>query len=180
MKRFTPIFCLLGVLIVAGSLIYPRWHQQNLNAALLQAVATDNGGEATFLIEDGADVNSHGPLNWTPLMQAAMNGNAPIVQMLVSKGAQLEPKQPTGNTALYVAAQQGRPDCVKILLDKGADPNVSTSLGHSVLDVAESMRRVRMGSSQPLRHPTVADMDGIIAALKRAGAKSGGSKRSER
>ena len=74
MKRFIPIFCLIGVLVVAGALIYPRWHQRNLDAALLQAVAANNGGEATFLVEDGADVNSHGPLNWTPLMQAAMNG----------------------------------------------------------------------------------------------------------
>lgn len=170
MKRLVPIFGLLVISAITVFVFYPQWHQKHLNKSLLEATASNNVDEVKRLIQDGADVNSHIDLNWTPLMQASFNGNAEVVQILVDKGAKLEPKQPTGNSALYEAAMQGRPECVKILLAKGANPNVRTRF-QSALGAAESMRRVRMTSSQPLRHPTIAEMDEVIAMMTHAGAK---------
>ena len=56
--------------------------------------AADQGGSevVAFLIEQKADVNATGPLDWTPLHVASQKGDLEVVKLLVKAGAKLDAK----------------------------------------------------------------------------------------
>ncbi|KAH9007721.1 ankyrin repeat-containing domain protein [Lactarius pseudohatsudake] len=92
------------------------------------------------LLKHGADVNSQGqwertPLHvasiwkhleiddhWTPLHMAARNGNFELVRMLLTHNADINARNDIGHTPLHAASNNGHVDIARFLLDHGADP----------------------------------------------------------
>ena len=176
MKHLKTLLGLLAsVLVLAGVMffLYPRWHQKQLNVTLQNAVSGSDAAQVQQALTEGADVDTVADQGMTPLSRAAIRSQDDIARILIQHGANVRWADAYGNTPLYLAAEYGSPEIVRMLLAKGANPNVRTKLGHSVLDVAQSIRRVRSGSSFPNRHPTIAEIDQIIALLYQAGAKKG-------
>jgi hypothetical protein len=175
MKHSKTLLALLAsVLVLVGVMffLYPRWHQKQANIALQNAVSGSDAARVQQALTEGADVDMVADQGMTPLSRAAMRSQDDIARILIQHGANVRWTDVYGNTPLYLAAQYGSPEIVRMLLAKGANPNVQTRLGHTVLDVAQSIRRVRSGSSFPNRHPTIAEIDQVIALLHQAGAKS--------
>ena len=58
-----------------------------------------------LLVENGANVNSKGLADWTPLHLAAQNNKEQIVQLLIANGAEVNPYTSSGfgGTPLDVA-----------------------------------------------------------------------------
>ena len=84
-----------------------------------------------LLIEYGADINSVGPLGFTPLIYAARASDLRLVQLLIEKGANLNARNENGNTALIYAANRNSVAMVKALLAAGADPTIANSQGQT-------------------------------------------------
>jgi ankyrin repeat protein len=80
-------------------------------------LATQNGhmDAATYLIEQGADVDARTSDNFTALHLAAQNGQTELVRMLVKK-ANLNAETTDGATSFHLATNFGHTDSVKVML----------------------------------------------------------------
>ncbi|CAM3793108.1 ankyrin repeat domain-containing protein [Mycobacterium frederiksbergense] len=85
---------------------------------------------STFSVElaDGANINTPGPEDMTPLHIAADRGNVEFAKALLDRGATVDPVNVFGNTPLWVAIMKQSRTCpdgsmIRLLLDHGADPN---------------------------------------------------------
>jgi ankyrin repeat protein len=85
---------------------------------------------STFSVElaDGANINTPGPEDMTPLHIAADRGNVAFAKALLDRGAEIDPINVFGNTPLWVAIMKQSRTCpdgsmIRLLLDHGADPN---------------------------------------------------------
>jgi len=104
---------------------------------LIQACKDGDLAKVTQAVDNGADVNTKSPDDFTPLFIAVQNKHKPIVEYLLSKGARIDEKSgPKGCTALYQACFDGSLDIVTVLVDAGADVNLKSSHGYAPLFVA--------------------------------------------
>jgi ankyrin repeat protein len=122
-----------GVNIEAGTqsplsiLCVSRPSIKSLLPSGLKSIPLDNHTEmddklkeiATFLIDNGADVNTRDKLGWTPLDTALITSKKDVISMLVKHNAEIGDF--TGS--LLNAAKLGNPDWIRYCLDSGAAIN---------------------------------------------------------
>ena len=135
-----------------------------------------------FLLDKGADVNSHGKELNTPLSDAAEYGHFETVRLLLSKGADVRP-QYGQLSALCGAAENGYAGIVRLLLAHGAgeDKDDVRALRAAVTRRQPEVVRILLARGVEVNDKTyypsvLADAiekgnQEIIGLLKRAGAK---------
>jgi ankyrin repeat protein len=119
---------------------------------LIEAARQANPNIVRLLLRAGAKVNEQNEFGGTAVSYAANSGNLQVVDMLIRRGANLNAGR--GWTPLMDASYSGREDMAQLLLRRGADPNF-----HPV------------GHMSPLECAVAQSSDGIVAMLKRRGAK---------
>jgi len=101
---------------------------------LWQAVYGNNFDAVIKAIDNGADVNSQSPGEWTPLFAAIDKENTDMVKFLIEKGAYLHYEMPRfGHDALFIASQKNNINIIELLLEKGLDINKKNKLGETPL-----------------------------------------------
>lgn len=89
-------------------------------ALLEQGVRSGNMTEVRRALVKGADVNSRGTSNSTPLLAAVRHGRTEIVSLLLDARANVWHRSADGNTALMVAALHGHREVAKMLHERQA------------------------------------------------------------
>lgn len=69
------------------------------------AVNSQNKKDVILLIENGANVNQQGELNFTPIQNACFYGNLNIIEVLLENGAKPNIKNEFGYDAYYYATE---------------------------------------------------------------------------
>ncbi|PQE13895.1 Ankyrin repeat-containing domain protein [Rutstroemia sp. NJR-2017a BBW] len=100
------------------------------------ATAAEQLPMMSYLISNGADVNTQDIKCMMPLFLASKNGFIGGVELLLANGADFN--MDTGNdfgsyTALHFAAERGSEHIVKLLVEKGADIEWKTNPGYTPL-----------------------------------------------
>jgi len=119
--------------------------------ALWLAIAESNFESAKLILRYGASVNDNDPLG-----EAVRQESAEMALALLKRGANVNAKR---GEALFEACESCDEDLVKILLEHGADPTIRSEDGTTAIQAAKE-------SADPPE-----DADGIVALLKRYGAK---------
>jgi hypothetical protein len=125
--------------------------------AVFAAAGTGDAGAVRQLLQQGAPANARDERARTPLHAAAAAGSAETVRVLVTAGADVNARERSGWTPLMDAVKAGRLAAAEALLAAGADPDARDRAAGTVLDVAQK-----------------AGQDGLVALLRRHGAKGGG------
>lgn len=114
------------------------------DTGLIIAVRDGDSDWTGFLINQGADPNSHGAGGDTPLIAAAKAGFDQGAVWLLSKGADVDEPNKSGETPLIIAVQQRNSRFVKLMLEHGANPDRTDSVaGYSARDYANRDPRAR-------------------------------------
>lgn len=91
------------------------------DTALQYAASGKNLDLVRYLVEKGADINTRGFYDGTPLMGASSKGNLDIVEYLVKKDSDVNLQDAVeGWTALIFASMNGHLNVVKYLVKNGA------------------------------------------------------------
>ena len=93
----------------------------------LHMAAYSNEKMVSYLLSQGAEINSHDATMQTPLHIASGVGNCDVVKVLIEQGATVDAQTMYGGTPLYKAARRGHLDVVVLLLENGADVNLKNS-----------------------------------------------------
>ena len=107
--------------------------QPQQNKDLLEAVRSGNTTAITQLLKEGADVNTKGIHNVTPLHLASIHGDCNAIKLLIKNGAKLTAKNGSNKTPLYYAAMNGHLEAAKLLIEKGANVNAKNTMGESAI-----------------------------------------------
>lgn len=94
---------------------------KELNRELLQAVDHHDIALTRRLLGEGANIDTLGDNDMTPLGAAASDGDLPMVQLLLQKGAKAHVKDHSLVTPLMHAAYGGHPDIVRLFLKQNPD-----------------------------------------------------------
>jgi uncharacterized protein len=114
------------------------------DTGLIIAIRDSDDDWAGFLLNKGADPNSHGADGDTPLIAAAKASFDQAVGWLLGMGAEVNDTNRAGETPLIIAVQQRNARMVKALLEAGADPDRTDNLaGYSARDYADRDPRAR-------------------------------------
>ncbi|KAI8624181.1 ankyrin repeat-containing domain protein [Xylariaceae sp. FL1651] len=89
-----------------------------------------------LLLDEGADINTHGGAHGTALEVASVKGHENIVRILLDKYADINSGRWLYRTALYTASFKGYENIVRILLDKNADIDSRAKNGSTALHAA--------------------------------------------
>lgn len=87
---------------------------------LLQASLAGDLARVRSLLAGGADVNTRGSLDMTPLMIAAQDGHLLVVKFLIQNGADIHARNLVGQTALRLASLREREAVMAVLKSAGA------------------------------------------------------------
>ena len=87
------------------------------------AVARDFQKAATFLLDQGVNVDARDHEGNTPLHMAVSEGRKTLVELLLARGADVDARNGGRATPLHVAAAKGFKVIAEILIAKGADVN---------------------------------------------------------
>lgn len=117
---------------------------ENGLGALTQSCQNNHLDVASFLIDNGADINKkdNSGFDFTPLMKASLAGHKDLIKFLLSKNADLSLKDKDGYTSISYAYKHSK-ETADILLEAGAE------------DISDKMKskikRNKNGSSNSLR-----------------------------
>lgn len=106
------------------------------DSALFQAIRNNDLLLIRYQISKGADVNSMGYRDTTPIMYAAAFGTVEAMSLLINAGANVNAKNAFDATALMWAAAD--PAKVRLLLDNGSDVNANSKQGRTPFIIAAS------------------------------------------
>ena len=70
------------------------------------AVNSQSKKDVILLIENGANVNQQGELNFTPIQNACLYGNLDIIEILLKNGAKTNIKNEFGYDAKYYTSEE--------------------------------------------------------------------------
>lgn len=70
------------------------------------AVNSQSKKDVILLIENGANVNQQGELNFTPIQNACLHGNLDIIEILLKNGAKTNIKNEFGYDAKHYATEE--------------------------------------------------------------------------
>jgi ankyrin repeat protein len=92
-----------------------------------------------LLLQAGANTESRGYNDWTPLHRAAISGCVEFVSLLLDSGADINARTTIDEheTPLMEAALAGKADVVRLLLDRGADSTLKNLGGRTAEQIAE-------------------------------------------
>ena len=126
--EYTPLHCaaIFGDLEMAEVLLecgvdvnaQDKYNFTPLNIASLHF--SDNSRVSRLLIERGADPNTRGWGDNTPLHYASRDGNIEKARLLIEHGADVDAKNNEGRTPLDLASGRQHKDIIKLLLENGA------------------------------------------------------------
>jgi len=106
---------------------------------IFSAVEDGNISKLRSLISAGADVNTRGKFDNTPLHFAIDRGNVELVKVLLEQGADVSAHNKYGERPLHYAIYEGNVEIVKVLLEHGADVNARNKSGETALHTAENI-----------------------------------------
>ena len=113
---------------------------QDNNGETALHYAVDSCDVLSFLIRNGADVNSRTYYKYTPLIIASRKGLVNVVTFLIEHGAKLDLQDKEGRTALHHAVEFDRGgdscDVLSCLIRNGADVNARTNDNSTPLMIA--------------------------------------------
>ncbi|MEP3478719.1 MAG: ankyrin repeat domain-containing protein [Fuerstiella sp.] len=103
--------------------------------ALHGVASEEHYGAATYLIDNGADVNAKNDEGIAPLHLAAW---PQMVELLISRGAEIDVRDESGRTPLMVHAEEAEDcDVMEMLLRLGADALAADEDGDTALSIAK-------------------------------------------
>jgi len=103
-------------------------------AILGQAARSRKTDLVHFLLDSGADVNSHAPgEGWTPLVSAVNSGSYENAVLLLSNGADVNARDNNARIALWYAAILENTGLIALLSEHGADLNARDTEGRTAL-----------------------------------------------
>ncbi|MDR3802436.1 MAG: ankyrin repeat domain-containing protein, partial [Veillonella sp.] len=73
---------------------------------LYLAVHCQSKKDVILLIENGANVNQQGELNFTPIQNACLHGNLDIIEILLKNGAKTNIKNEFGYDAKHYTSEE--------------------------------------------------------------------------
>lgn len=100
------------------------------------AAATNQTNLVTFLLKNGADVNSRNTNGFTPLHWSAFQGYKEVSAILLNHGASVNVKDKSSSTPLHQAAHSGRANVVPLLVSRGANVDLKTKDNLTARDIA--------------------------------------------
>jgi uncharacterized protein len=98
---------------------------------------------ATYLMDQGADVNAVDESGSTPMFEAVKRNRPEFVQLLIDRGAKVNVKDTRQFTPLTTAAAAGAEEISRILVKAGADVKAET-YGLTPLMFAIASRKIPM------------------------------------
>lgn len=110
-----------------------------------------------LLLKAGARADRRSDNGLTPLMNAALMNQVQIMEMLLAVDTEVDRVNPAGRSALSYAAEGGAEEALEKLIERGADVNLRD-----------------LHYNPPLFWAAVNEQRGVIRALLRHGADSGG------
>jgi uncharacterized protein len=113
---------------------------------LQNAIRIGETADVEDLLNQGVNVNTHGPYGLTPLIIAASHDHYDIAQLLIERGADLNLGDGMGWTPLMHAARKGGVELTRLLAEKGADVNARSRGDESALLVALTEGHVEVAS----------------------------------
>lgn len=122
----------LKEVIKPGNLV----RELDLNERLLNSTKNDDLIKVGQVLDLGANIDTIGPFQQTPLILAAENINLGLVQFLLERGANTNTQDEAGETALHYACFRGQSEMSKYLLDKGAMIDIKNKEGVTPLAYA--------------------------------------------
>ncbi len=125
-------WCLLAV--IAAFVTSAAAQDNAANNDLYSAIRTNNMKQLQSLVAGGANVNTKGRGDVTPLMDAATAGSVDAMKFLISRGADVNAKDSAGRTALFRSATDLAK--IRLLLEQGANINAASDAGRTVLMAA--------------------------------------------
>jgi ankyrin repeat protein len=103
-----------------------------LDEELINAVLTKDFTRIDYLIERGADINTHDSQGLTPIMVAVKGGNYKLVRALLKHGADIDAVDNDGWTATMHAAYLNEPKMIRLIAGGyGADLDLVEKLSSS-------------------------------------------------
>jgi hypothetical protein len=121
----------------------PNFADSAGNSPLIYAVAQNQIGVATLLLESGANANFQDIGKSTALHWATRHGYEDMMRLLIAHKANVNHRDEDGNTALHVAVEKGARGPIRILMGSGSDLRSRNAAGLSPLDLAS-----RLGNPQ--------------------------------
>lgn len=113
---------LVKLLLSKGAKVTTRGGRY-LERQLMLAIMQGDAGRASFLLSQGANVETIVTEGDTALTLAASLGHAELVKTLLDAGAKVNAKAYRETTALMAAAKAGHLDVVRLLVSRGAQIN---------------------------------------------------------
>ena len=161
-----------------------------------RAVADRNLPLVGCLLTNGADVNEGIDGGSTALMTSADNDNVDILKLLLRHRPKVNARTVRGITALWNAVQSGRPKNVALLLRYGADPdmpdqnrvtpltpaseNPEPRMARMLLGPGTRVNAVNNAGETALDCAAKQGNSNVVAVLKRAGGRTGPSRKRTR
>lgn len=106
------------------------------------AVRTDNEEIVSWLIDNGADINTASEdRGYTPLMDAIWRGNYDVAKCLIKQGADVNTISKEGQTNLILAVGASKADLVELLANNKADPDIKDQMGMSAYGYAKLFKK---------------------------------------
>jgi len=101
---------------------------KNINEKLLET-SKEGGANKVKKLLSGADIETIGERDRTPLIIACIHDRTKIVKLLLDMGANPNAKDEFDDTALLWVSNKGNTELVKLLLEYGADVNAREKHG---------------------------------------------------
>lgn len=98
----------------------------------------------TWLLGEGANVESTDEWGVTCLMHACLRGWTETAAVLVTHGVSIDAQEAEGRTALWFSSRNRRQKCVELLLAAGANPNLADHYGRTPLMRAKNLTIANM------------------------------------
>lgn len=114
-------------------------YKKNGETALGRSIFRINPVTALFLIDNGADLNTHWQYGHTPLMMIVGSEKVELLSKALLFCDNIDAQNEFGTTALMIAVERCFVEGINLLLDNGASLNIVNNKGCSALDLADNI-----------------------------------------
>ena len=117
--------------------------------ALWSAVDSSDADAARQAIADGADIESRGPDDVTPVIAATKNNDVDVAHVLIDAGADVNAKDGLQDSAFLYSGAEGFDEILKMTIEAGADVRSINRYGGTALIPASEHGHVSTIHEQP-------------------------------